>query len=174
MYGAVTIRPAVVSDLGEINAIYNHYIGHSTCLWSTTPYSDTERREWFTEHCEQSMPVRVAELNGHVVGWAALSSFRPMYTANGTLEDSVYVHHELHRRGIGRRLLAELIDAGRRKGLVSILANISADQIPSICLHEALGFEKVAHLRRVGMKFERWLDAVYFQLMLATGDAEGS
>jgi phosphinothricin acetyltransferase len=121
----------------------------------------------------RAVPLYGAELGGCVVGWAALSSFREAYTANGTLEDSVYVHLDFHRRGIGRRLLAELIGAARHSGLCSILANISADQTASIRLHEAMGFQKVAHLRRVGRKFDRWLDAVYLQLLLNSGDGAG-
>lgn len=112
------------------------------------------------------MPVLVAEFGGGVLGWGALGSFRTAYTLAGTLEDSVYVHHDFHRRGIGSRLLAELIAAARGAGLRSILANISADQIPSIRLHEKFGFQQVAHLRQVGTKFNRRFDAVYYQLLL--------
>lgn len=171
MGDAVTIRAAVASDLAAINEIYNHYVRHSTCVWTTVPCSDVERRAWFEERGD-AMPVIVAVLDGRVVGWGALSSFRAAYTASGTLEDSVYVHHEFHRRGVGRRLLTELIRAARQAGLCSILANISADQTASIRLHEGLGFERVAHLRRVGRKFDRWLDAVYLQLPLTTGDGD--
>jgi L-amino acid N-acyltransferase YncA len=85
----------------------------------------------------------------------------------GTLEDSVYVHHDFHRRGIGARLLTELTATARRAGLRSILASISADQTPSIRLHEKFGFRKVAHLQQVGRKFNQWFDGVYFQLLLA-------
>ncbi len=99
------------------------------------------------------------------------SSFRTAYTAAGTLEDSVYVHHDFLHQGTGSRLLKELIDAARRKGLRSILANISADQKPSIRLHEKFGFQKVAHLRDVGQKFNQRFDAVYLQLLLAADDA---
>ena len=113
------------------------------------------------------MPVLVAESDGGVVGWGALGSFRTAYTLAGTLEDSVYVQHDFLRQGIGSRLLTELIAAARRIGLRSILANISADQTPSIRLHEMFGFQKVAHLRQVGQKFNQWLDAVYMQLLLA-------
>jgi phosphinothricin acetyltransferase len=72
-----------------------------------------------------------------------------------------------------------LIDAARRKGLRSILANISADQTPSLRLHEKFGFQEVAHLRQVGRKFNQWFDAVYLQLILnkspqATAPAPGS
>ena len=162
----ITIRPAQPADLADINAIYNYYVAHSTCVWTTQPCSDTERKVWYEEH-GQSMPVLVAEQKGRVVGWGALGSFRAAYTAAGVLEDSIYVHHDFHRKGIGSRLLQALIDAARQEGLRSILANIFADQTPSIRLHEKFGFQKVAHLRDVGQKFNQRFDGVYFQLLLA-------
>ena len=165
MTDKITIRPAKPADLADINAIYNHYIAHSTCVWTTQPCSESERKAWYEEH-GQTMPVLVAEFAGHIVGWGALGSFRAAYTAAGTLEDSIYVHHDFHRRKIGSRLLEALIEAARRMGLRSILANISADQTPSIRLHEKFGFQQVAHLRQVGMKFDRRFDAVYLQLLL--------
>jgi phosphinothricin acetyltransferase len=168
----ITIRPASPSDLREINAIFNHYVTHSTCVWTTTPCSEAERRVWYEEHGE-AMPILVAECSGRIVGWGALSSFRTAYTIAGTLEDSIYVHHDFQRQGIGSRLLTELIDTARRKGLRSILANISADQSPSIRLHDKFGFQQVAHLHQVGRKFNQWFDAVYLQLLL-TDSEEGA
>lgn len=172
MKGDLIIHPASPADLASINAIFNYFVAHSTCVWTTTPYSEAERVAWYEEH-GASMPVLVAESGGRVVGWGALGSFRTAYTLAGTLEDSVYVHHNFHRQGIGSRLLTELIEAGRRNGLRSILANISADQTPSIRLHEKFGFEKVAHLRQVGQKFNQWFDAVYLQLLLIANQPLG-
>ncbi len=171
MIAEITIRPARPADLADINAIYNYYIAHSTCVWETQPCSEAERKAWYEEH-GQTMPVLVAESKGRIVGWAALGSFRPAYTAAGMLEDSVYVHHDFHRRKIGSRLLAALIEAARRMSLRSILANISADQTPSIRLHQKFGFQKVAHLRDVGQKFNQRFDAVYLQLLLPHGGGE--
>ena len=165
----ITTRPASPSDLREINAIFNYYVAHSTCVWTTTPCSETERQAWYAEH-GGNMPVIVAERDGKIVGWGALSSFRTAYTQAGTLEDSVYVHHYFHRQRIGSCLLTNLIESASRNGLHSILANISADQTPSIRLHEKFGFQKVAHLHQVGRKFNQWFDAVYLQLRLAQGD----
>ena len=171
MADELTIRPAAPPDLGAINAIFNYYVDRTTCVWTTERCSEAGREAWYREH-DKSMPVLVAELAGGIVGWAALGTFRPAYTAAGTLEDSVYVHHEFQRRRIGSRLLGALIAEARRRELHSILANISADQAASIRLHEKFGFEKVAHLRQVGRKFGRTLDAVYYQLLL--GPAEKS
>lgn len=165
MTNSIVIKPAEPENLQDINQIFNYYVAHSTCVWTTTPYSSTERKVWFEEHGE-NMPVIVAELNSCIVGWGSLSSFREAYTVNGTLEDSIYVHHDYLRQGIGSRLLTELIEFAKQKGLLSILANISADQGPSIRLHEKFGFEKVAHIRQVGWKFNKRLDAVYLQLLL--------
>jgi len=89
MKDGITLRPANRADLVEINAIYNYYIAHSTCVWATQPCSEAERKAWYREH-GQSMPVLIAEQNGRVVGWGALGSFRAAYTASGTLEDSIY------------------------------------------------------------------------------------
>ncbi len=166
MIDNIIIRPASSADLTEINAIYNYYVAHSTCVWTTQPCSEAERKTWYQEH-RPSMPVLVAEHNGRVVGWGALGSFRAAYTAAGMLEDSIYVHHDFHRQRIGSQLLQALIDAAQHSGLRSILANISADQTPSIRLHEKFGFQKVAHLRDVGQKFNQRFDAVYLQLLLA-------
>ncbi len=160
------IRPAAPNDLAEINAIYNYYVAQSTCVWITQPCSEAERLAWYQEH-GPSMPVLVAEQGGRVVGWIALGSFRAAYTAAGTLEDSIYVHPEFHRQRIGSQLLEALIDAARHLGLHSILANISADQTPSLRLHEKFGFQPVAHLRGVGQKFNQRFDAIYLQLLLA-------
>ena len=162
----IVIRPATPDDLTVINAIYNYYVAHSTCVWETQPCSEAERIAWYQEH-GPSMPVLVAEHSGRVVGWSALGSFRAAYTAAGTLEDSIYVHHDFHRQRIGSQLLQALIEAARHLGLRSILANISADQIPSVRLHERFGFQKVAHLRDVGQKFNQRFDAIYLQLFLA-------
>jgi len=162
----IVIRPATLDDLTTINAIYNYYVAHSTCVWTTQPCSKTERMAWYREH-GSSMPVLVAEHSGRVIGWSALGSFRAAYTAAGTLEDSIYVHHDFHRQRIGSQLLQALIEAARHLELRSILANISADQTPSVRLHERFGFQKVAHLQDVGQKFDQRFDAVYFQLLLA-------
>lgn len=161
----ITIRQATLADLPAINTIYNHYVAHSTCVWTPQPCSEAERQTWYQEH-GKSMPVLIAEQHGRVIAWGALGSFRAAYTAAGVLEDSIYVHHDFHRQGIGSRLLQALIDAARKDGLRSLLANISADQTPSIRLHEKFGFQKVAHLRDVGQKFNQRFDAVYLQLPL--------
>lgn len=75
----IIIRAARPADLASINAIYNYYVAHSTCVWTTTPCSEAEREAWYREH-GASMPVLVAESSGRVLGWGALGSFRTACT----------------------------------------------------------------------------------------------
>jgi phosphinothricin acetyltransferase len=159
------IRLATESDLSVINAIYNHYVLHSTCTYQTEPETPDARAAWFASHGPKH-PVTVAEVDGEVVGWGSLSPFHRRAAYGRTVENSVYVRHDRHRRGIGRALLLDLIRRATDLGHHTIIAGISADQTASIAMHAAAGFVEVGRLREVGHKFGRWLDVAYLQLML--------
>src|SRR5271165_5534433 len=112
MSAQAIIRSATESDLVAINDIYNHYVLHSTCTYQEEPEPLEGRRQWFAHHGPRH-PVIVAEEQGRVVGWGSLSAFHPRSAYRNTVENSVYVHHEQHRRGLGSRLLKDLIDRAR-------------------------------------------------------------
>ena len=160
-----TIRLARDGDLGSINDIYNHYVLHSTSTYQEEPDSLESRRAWFDRH-DPRHPITVAELDGRVVGWGALSPFHARSAYRFTVENSVYVDHQHHRRGIGDSLLADLILRARALRHRTIIAGIDASQEASIAIHAKHGFLKVADLHQVGYKFDRWLDVVYMQLMI--------
>ena len=161
----VHIRPATASDLRAIEEIYNYYIPRSTCTYEEEVAPFATRVEWF-EHHGPRHPVTVAELESRVVGWGSLSDFRDRSAYRFTCEDSVYVHHEHHGRGIGSALLADLIARARALKFHTIIAGADGEQTTSIALHRKFGFEPVAHFKQVGYKFDRWLDVVFLQLML--------
>jgi L-amino acid N-acyltransferase len=159
------LRPANAADLGAINDIYNHYVLHSTCTYQEELEPLEGRREWFNRHREKH-PVIVAELAGRVVGWGSLSAYHPRSAYRRTVENSVYVHHEYHRRGLGSLLLEELIARARGLGHRAIIAAIDAEQTASVALHARFQFEKAGHLKQIGFKFNRWLDVIYMELLL--------
>jgi phosphinothricin acetyltransferase len=165
---AITLRPATDSDLVAINDIYNHYVHHSTCTYQEEPEPLAARRQWFKHHGD-SHPVIVAEADGQVVGWGSLSAYHARSAYRRTVENSVYVHPQHHRGGIGSLLLQELILRAHELGYHIIIASIDGDQTASIALHAKFRFEKVGHLRQVGFKFDRWLDVIYMELMLDAG-----
>jgi L-amino acid N-acyltransferase len=157
------IRPATADDLPAINAIYNHYVLHSTCTYQLEPTSPDERQKWFDAHGPR-LPVTVALApDGVILGWASLSTFigRPAYRF--TVENSLYVHPDFLRQGLGRALLSDLLVRSDALGYRNILAVISADQTPSMTLHRQFGFRDAGMLLRVGFKFDRWLDVAFLQ-----------
>lgn len=168
---SIQLRLATAADLPAINDIYNHYVPRSTCTFQLDPETLEARRAWFDHHSPDKYPVIVAEERdnteaGEVVGWGSLSKFRERVGYAPTVEDSIYLRHDRHRRGIGRAILADLIARARAAGFHSLIGGVTGDQAASLALHESFCFTRVAHLREVGLKFGRRLDVIYLQLML--------
>jgi phosphinothricin acetyltransferase len=161
----LSIRPATVDDSDAINDIYNHYVLTSTCTFHLEPVTRQERLDWLEAHSGR-YGVTIAKMDGIVVGWASLSNHRPRPAYDGTVESSVYIHEDFHRRGLGRVLMEDLIDRAKKLGFHTIVAGAEASQSASIGLHEKLGFVQVARFKEVGYKFDTWCDTVFMQLML--------
>ncbi len=161
----VSLRLGVESDLKAVNDIYNHYVLHSTCTYQEEPEPLSGRYQWFYDHGPRH-PVIVAEHEAQVVGWGSLSPYHNRSAYRHTVENSVYVHHEWQGHRIGSLLLEDLIRRARALGYHAILAVIDGEQTHSVSLHAKFNFERVGHLKHVGLKFGRWLDVIYMELLL--------
>jgi phosphinothricin acetyltransferase len=162
------IRPATGRDLAAINDIYNHYVLNSTCTYQEEPETLAAREQWLRAH-DSAHPIVVLECHGQVVGWGSLSPYHSRCAYRRTVENSVYVHHEFHRRGIGSAILADLIARAQASDHHAIIAAIDGEQTGSVALHERFGFREVGHFKEVGLKFGRWLDVIYMELILGSG-----
>jgi phosphinothricin acetyltransferase len=153
------VRDADERDLPAIAAIFNLEVAESPFVYLEAPLTLDNRRSWLQTHRSAGLPVVVATDPGdatEVLGWAALSPYRPASGYRFTLEASVYVARAAHRRGIGRRLLAALDDAARARGAHAIVASIDSENAPSVALFERFGYLEAARLTEVGRKFEQW------------------
>ena len=162
----VMVRPARLEDAEAIRAIYNPYAEGTTVTFDVRGRSLEEQREWLVAHLG-IYPVVVAERGDDVVGFASLSPWRDRAAYRTSVEDSVYVRPDGYRRGVGRHLLDAVLTAGRDHGFHTVLARIVGGHEASIQLHRQLGFAIVGTEREVGRKFQRWLDVVVMQKMLA-------
>src|SRR5439155_25518181 len=105
-----------------------------------------------------------------VLGYAYAGPYRARPAYRYTVENSVYVAPEAHRRGVGRVLLDRLIAESESRGYRLMIAVIGdSAQTPSIELHRAAGFKLAGTFEAVGYKFERWLDSVLMQRSLGKG-----
>jgi L-amino acid N-acyltransferase len=163
----MTIRPATDADLRAIDDIYNWYVPRSTCTYQEQVEPYEARIAWFAHHGERH-PVTVAvdPVTGETVGWGALSEFRERSAYRHTVENSVYLRHDCHGRGVGSAILADLIDRAKAIGHRTIIAGIDAEQVSSIALHRKFDFVECANMKQVGYKFGRWLDVIYMQRMV--------
>jgi len=161
------IRPAAHADLPGILEIYNDAVLTTTATYDYEPRTLEHRTQWFEERQRDNYPVFVAVGDaGRVVGWSALNPFHARIGYRFTSENSVYVAADMRGRGIGKLLLAPLIEGAKARGLHAIIAAIDAENEVSIRLHAAFGFEKVGHFKQTGFKFNRWLDLVYMEKLV--------
>ena len=159
------LRLARTDDIPAVTAIYNDAVARTTGTFDTVPKTWSQMAEWFSGH-GASHPLLVAEKDGAVVAWAALSSWSDRCAYARTSEVSVYVAEAARGQGIAGKLLDELLRLGRAAGTAQAMARIGADNEVSLRLHARRGFVEVGRLRRVGEKFGRILDVVILQKSL--------
>jgi L-amino acid N-acyltransferase YncA len=167
---SISLRAAAAEDLDAVTTIYAHHVRTGTATFEIDPPDTHEMKRRWHDITGPGLPYLVAVAEGEVLGYAYASPYRPRPAYRFTLEDSIYVHADARGRGIGRALLARLIDEAERAGarqMVAVIGDASND--PSIRLHAALGFDRVGLLSSVGNKFGRWLDVVLMQRGLGPG-----
>ncbi len=159
------IRPATEADMAAVLAIYNYEVLNDVNTFDFEPRSLVAQMRWLADHRHPYCAI-VAESGGQVAGFGSLSRFQTRPAYGQTVEDTVYVHQDLRRQGIGAALLEALILAGRAHGFHTMLGRITGENEASVRLHRAFGFVEAGREREVGQKFGRWLDVVAMQLIL--------
>ena len=130
---------------------------------------ELERR--YRDVIGRGLPYVVAETGGAVGGYGYCSPYRARSAYRYALEDSIYIRHDMTGRGIGKRLLEELIRRCEGLGYRQVIAVIGdSANAGSIGLHASQGFLRSGTLRSVGFKFGRWVDSVFMQRPLGSGD----
>ena len=160
------IADATEADLPGILAIYNDVIAHSTAVYSNVPVTLENRLEWWSSRVARGYPVLVTRYEEGVTGFATFGEFRAWPGYRYTVEHSVHVRADRRGQGIGSELVRGLFPRATAQGKHVMIAGVDASNAASIRFHEALGFERVALLREVGRKFDRWLDLVLLQRWL--------
>ncbi len=156
------IRAMRPDDWPAVKAIYEQGIATRQATF------DTEAPGWDAWDAGHLLDLRlVAEENGEVAGWAALSatSRRPCYA--GVVEESVYVAERVRGHGIGTALLGELVARAGAAGIWTIQTSIFPENGASVALHLRAGFRVVGTRERIGQLDGVWRDTVLMERRLS-------
>jgi L-amino acid N-acyltransferase len=153
----------------EILAILNDAIEHSTALYDYRPRPLSAMESWFEAKERGGYPVIGAvDPSGTLLGFASYGQFRAWPAYKYSVEHSLYVAPGYRGRGVGKLLLAEILERARAQQYHNVIGGIDADNTTSIGLHERFGFERCGLIRHAGFKFGRWLDLAFYQRLLDT------
>ena len=166
------IRDSRPDDIPAITRIYAHWVEHGRASFELTPPGDAEMAGRRDAVLAGGYPHLVATDEAVIVlGYAYASAYRPRPAYRNTVENSVYVAPGGTKAGIGRSLLEALIarcETADFRLMVAVIGDSA--NIPSIRLHEALGFRHAGVIPSIGYKHERWLDTVLMTRSLGPGD----
>jgi phosphinothricin acetyltransferase len=167
---SILVRVSSEADLDAITAIYTHAVTHGTASFELDPPDRAEMTRRRAAILEGGYPYLVAAKDGAVLGYAYAGAYRTRPAYRSTVEDSIYVAPSAQGQGVGRLLLAALIDECEARDFRLMVAVIGDEESKgSIGLHRSLGFEPVGILKGIGYKHGRWLSTVLMQRPLGQG-----
>lgn len=159
------IAPFTNDSQKEIIDIFNYYVENSFAAYpeQKVPY---EYFDQFLKMCEGYPALAVKDDQGNIIGFGMLRAYNPFPTFSQAAEITYFIKPGYTGRGIGKRILDELLAKAREKGITSIIASISSLNEGSINFHKKNGFAECGRLRKVGNKRGKTFDVVYMQKML--------
>lgn len=167
------IRPARPDDCPAIAEIYAHHVLHGTASYETVPPDAAEMARRMERVLGSGWPWLVAEqADGTLLGYAYASQFRDRAAYRFVCEDSIYIRLDARGQGLGKALLAALIEACTAGGFRQMIAVIGGAEPASEALHASLDFTLAGRLSGIGRKHGRWLDTLYMQRTLGAGSTQ--
>jgi len=165
------IRDATDADIPDIQSIYAHHVLHGTGTFEEEPPSVEDMHARFHKVVDRGCVWLVATDATGVLGFAYYAPFRDRSAYRFTVENSIYVRQDVRGQGVGKSLVARLIELATAQGMRQMIAVIGdSENVGSIGVHSSLGFHMIGTMKAAGIKFGRWIDVVTMQRPLGKGD----
>jgi L-amino acid N-acyltransferase YncA len=161
---SVVFRAAGPADAQAIAAIYNQGIADRTATFETRPRTADDILARLGD--AERYPLLVAERAGRVVGWAALSAYRPRACYDGVADVSVYLAREARGHGLGTSLLDALIATARAHGYWKLVSRVFTFNTASRALCRRCGFREVGVYEKHAQLDGAWLDVVIVERVI--------
>jgi L-amino acid N-acyltransferase YncA len=146
----------------------NEAIANSTALWDYQPRSLASMSQWFDAKEAGNFPVLgFFDAAERLLAFGTYGTFRAFPGYKYTAEHSLYVERSARGRGLGTRMLEQLILHADAQGLHALVGGIASENLASIATHLKCGFEHCGTIRQAGYKFGAWIDLSFYQRLLA-------
>ena len=142
----------------DVRDIYSEGIATGQATFQTTAPS---WEEWDSSHTASCRLLAVR--NGETLGWAALTPVSGRCVYAGVAEVSVYVAEKARGNGVGKELLARLVEESERQNIWTLQASIFPENKASIALHLSAGFRIMGTRERIGKMDGTWRDTVILE-----------
>ena len=168
----LSIRDVQISDAPRLIEIYSYYVLNTAVSfeYDVPPVDEFIRR---IKNTTEQYPYLVCVKDNRVVGYAYAGAYSPRKAYEWTAAASIYVDKDSHRQGIGSLLYDSLEEKLRAQGIVNLLAGVAfCDKEDEYLSHDSKefhiskGYSQVAHMIKIGKKFDRWYDLLWFQKKL--------
>ena len=165
------IRPSRDEDIRAITVIYAHHVLHGTGSFETEAPSIADMTARRADVLSKGLPYLVVEQDREIIGFAYGNWFKPRPAYRYSVEDSIYLAANLHRKGLGRALLAELLARCETVGIRKVMAIVGdSANAGSVGVHRSVGFTPVGTIAACGWKLGAWRDIVIMQKTIGAGD----
>lgn len=164
------IRPAVQADLPAIVSIYNSTVAARSSTADLHPVSVADRQAWFDAHGGSRPLLVMQDADGALLAWGSFSDYYPRQAYHITAEASIYVHPDRRGGGLGKILLADMLQRAPALGIRNIIAVIFGHNTASLRLFAGFGFQQWGLLPAVCDLDGRAADIVLLGLTLPAAE----
>ncbi|WP_312297803.1 N-acetyltransferase family protein [Chryseobacterium sp.] len=142
----------------DISSIYKEGIETGNATFETTV---PEWEDWDRSKLKHSRLAAVVD--GITVGWAVLSKVSDRCVYGGVAEISIYVSNLHKGKGIGKSLMARLIEESEAYGIWTLQSGMFPENGATVALHQRFGFRVVGFREKIGKLGGTWRDTIIME-----------
>lgn len=161
----VIVREARIEDVLYVTEIYNQGIQERTATLESRLRDVEEMEQWLITRGDKHK-VLVAEENDSIIGWASINEFSPRECFNTNAGMSIYIEKESRGKGVGKKLLIQLIEMAKSLGFHKIILNTFKKNTASNALYKAMGFSEVGVYEKHGFLDGEYIDIKIMEKLL--------
>ena len=155
----IIIRPKTEEDLENILEVVNSYVKNSFAAYSDEYYSPSMVDEWN----KKAKVFLVLEMGNKIIGFGFVASYKPFKSCSHVGVLTYFILSEYTGKGLGTKLINQLISKGKNLGITNYLAHISSKNEQSLNFHKKHGFLEVGRFKDMSLKLGESVDMVWVQ-----------